>query len=108
MKQTDFVISQYAKPVHRMCSLDVVTMVAYLAFMDPEKARSMKFTIEYILAERNKEERLQEEAELVSQITEEESYIESESDMISVGSDELLTPSSSKSFAKLQQKSAIN
>jgi hypothetical protein len=37
-RQSDFVISRYKKPEYKMCSLDVVNAVAYLAFMDPEKA----------------------------------------------------------------------
>ena len=43
-------ISQYEKPALRMCSLDLVSSVVYLAFLDPAKARSMKLTVEYMFA----------------------------------------------------------
>lgn len=36
-----------------MCSLDVVNAVAYLAFLDPEDARKMDFSTEYLYTLRN-------------------------------------------------------
>ena len=53
-KQTDFVISQYNKEEYKMCSLDVVNAVAYLAFLDPEDAKKMDFSTEYLFTLRNK------------------------------------------------------
>lgn len=66
MKQTDFVISQYARPAIKMCSLDLVSSVAYLAFIDPDRAKALQFSTEYLEQERNKVESQLEEAELVS------------------------------------------
>lgn len=37
-----------------MCSLDVVNTVAYLAFLDPEEAKEMRFTVEDLLEKRKK------------------------------------------------------
>ena len=47
-------ITQYRKPAYQMCSLDVVTSVAYLAFLDPQEAKEMRFTVEDLLEKRKK------------------------------------------------------
>ena len=87
-----------------MCSLDVVNTVAYLAFLDPEEAKEMRFTVEDLLEKRKKIESQEEEDDLVSLITEEDSVV-TDDDMtdadVSVHSDELLTPKSSQSYQKL-------
>jgi hypothetical protein len=82
-----------------MCSLDVVNTAAYLAFLDPEEAKSMRFHLEDLYEKRKEIESKEEEEDLVSQITEECS-LETDDDM-SVGTDDLLTPNSQKSFDAL-------
>ena len=52
-EQTDFVISQYDDDEKKQCSLDLVFAVAYLAFLDPSKAKEMELNVEYIYTQRN-------------------------------------------------------
>ena len=47
-RQTDFVISQSKSKEFKRCSLDVVSAVAYLAYLKPEVARDIKFSTEYL------------------------------------------------------------
>jgi len=49
-----------------MCSLDVVNVIAYLAFLDPEEVKSMRFHIEDLYEQRKKIEAQEEEDDLVS------------------------------------------
>ena len=50
VRQTDFVITPYKKPEYKLCSLDLVNAVAYLAFLDPDEALKMEFNTEYLYA----------------------------------------------------------
>ena len=43
-------ISQYTRPEYRLCSLDVVNLAAYLAFIDKETALKIKFSPESLFA----------------------------------------------------------
>ena len=65
-KQTDFVLSQYTKDIYKMCSLDVVNAVAYLAFIEKDEALKMKLHAEDIFIKRTEIENQQEEDDLVS------------------------------------------
>ena len=51
-KQSDFVICQYKLPEFKMCSLDVVNAVAYLAFLDPKYAKELQFSTEHFYVHR--------------------------------------------------------
>ena len=51
-RQTDFVITQYRRPEYKQCSLDLVNAVANLAFIDPDQAKEMEFSIEYLYSKK--------------------------------------------------------
>lgn len=53
-----------------MCSLDLVNAAAYLAFLDPEDAKNIRFEGEYFFARRKLAQIKEDEEELVSQFTE--------------------------------------
>ena len=68
--QEDFVISQYERPEQKMCSLDVVNSAAYLAFVEENKARDLEFSTEYFYTRRQLKQKEEDEAELVSDLSE--------------------------------------
>ena len=51
-RQTDFVISPYKKPEYKLCSLDLVNCVTYLAYLDPDDAMKLEFGTEYLYSHR--------------------------------------------------------
>ena len=82
-----------------MCSIDVINAVAYLAFLDPQEAKEMQFHVEDIFEKRKQIEAQEEEDDLVSVLTEE---VSKNDDNLSVYTDDILTPVSSKSFQALK------
>ena len=51
-RQTDFVISPFKKPEYKLCSLDLVNAISYLAFIDPDEAMQLDFNTEYLYTHR--------------------------------------------------------
>ena len=66
-------ISEYRKLVYRLCSLDIVNAVANMPYLDPDEVRSMEFTLNSMLARQQEMNKREDEADLVSEISEEDS-----------------------------------
>ena len=71
-RQTDFVISPYKQPEYKLCSLDLVNAVAYLAFIDPDDAFKLEFNTEYLYMRRLELQKQENADDLESQFSEDD------------------------------------